>query len=474
MSDVDPSMPTDEPSHAGDARTSIEAALRSPLGTKLRVTDTTTVSAYDADQCLLAPHGTPSYVVHATQQDDVVHTLQVAHRFRTPVVTRGAGTGLTGGANAIDGCIVLDLASMDRILDIDPATRTARVEPGVINGVLDRAAANQGLAYLPDPGSKDISTIGGNIATNAGGMCCVKYGVTRNHVAELTVVLADGQVMRTGSRTRKNVTGLDLTSLVVGSEGTLGVITEATVRLHPRPTAQSTVIALFHSLENAVAAVDSITRSLLPAAVELMDAATVAAVNDFTGMGIDSRAEAVLLLRFDTGEVANAADAQQAEALMTGHKAFEVFRTDDATEGRELMAARAVALTALEKNGATLLDDVAVPVHQLPALVTGVRHIARQRDVLIATFGHAADGNMHPTIVFDPADDAARQRAAAAFDDILHLAVRLGGVLSGEHGIGVLKQHHLDKQLDPVARQVMAKMKKALDPEGILNPGRSL
>ncbi|MGP3946132.1 FAD-binding oxidoreductase [Streptomyces sp. 6N106] len=412
--------------------------------------------------------------MHATEQDDVVNTLQVAHRFRTPVVSRGAGTGLTGGANAIDGCIVLSLAAMDRIVDIDPATRTARVEPGVINGVLDRAAAQQGLGYLPDPGSKDISTIGGNIATNAGGMCCVKYGVTRNHVAELTVVLADGQIMRTGSRTRKNVTGLDLTSLIVGSEGTLGVITEVTVWLHPRPTTASTVIALFRSLENAVASVDSITRSLLPAAAELMDAATVAAVNDFTGMGIDSRAEAVLLLRFDGSEVANAADAQQADELMTGHGAFEVFRTDDAAEGKELMAARAVALTALERKGATLLDDVAVPVHQLPALVTGVRHIARQRDVLIATFGHAADGNMHPTIVFNPADDSARQRAAAAFDDILHLAVRLGGVLSGEHGIGVLKQHHLDAQLDPVAREVMAKVKKALDPMGILNPGRSL
>ncbi|MEV5778726.1 FAD-linked oxidase C-terminal domain-containing protein [Streptomyces antimycoticus] len=474
MPDPDRNIPTGEASRVDGARAPLEAALRSALGPKLRVTDPTTASAYDADQCLLTAHGAPSYVVHATEQDDVVNTLQVAHRFRTPVVSRGAGTGLTGGANAIDGCIVLSLAAMDRIVDIDPATRTARVEPGVINGVLDRAAAQQGLGYLPDPGSKDISTIGGNIATNAGGMCCVKYGVTRNHVAELTVVLADGQIMRTGSRTRKNVTGLDLTSLIVGSEGTLGVITEVTVWLHPRPTTASTVIALFRSLENAVASVDSITRSLLPAAAELMDAATVAAVNDFTGMGIDSRAEAVLLLRFDGSEVANAADAQQADELMTGHGAFEVFRTDDAAEGKELMAARAVALTALERKGATLLDDVAVPVHQLPALVTGVRHIARQRDVLIATFGHAADGNMHPTIVFNPADDSARQRAAAAFDDILHLAVRLGGVLSGEHGIGVLKQHHLDAQLDPVAREVMAKVKKALDPMGILNPGRSL
>ncbi|RZT28533.1 D-lactate dehydrogenase (cytochrome)/glycolate oxidase [Kribbella sp. VKM Ac-2569] len=452
----------------------VHAALRAALGRKVTSGDPEKMSAYLADQCLLTTAGVPAHLVRATAQEDVVETLKVAHRFQIPVVTRGAGTGLTGAANAIDGCIMLSLADMNRIVEIDPVGRLARVEPGVINGDLDRAASGHGLGYLPDPGSRDISTIGGNIATNAGGMCCVKYGVTREHVAALTVVLSDGQVLRTGSRTRKNVTGLDLTSLVVGSEGTLAVITEATVWLHPRPVGTSTVVALFGSLRQAVIAVDILTRTLAPSAVEIMDSQTIAAVNEFTRMGINTTAAAVLLLRFDGSETANSTDAELAGDLLGNHGASEVFRTNDPAEGNELMAARAVALTALESKGAILLHDVAVPVHQLPALVAGVGQIAERHELTIATFGHAADGNMHPTIVFDAADSHARHRAKTAFEEVMDLGLSLGGVLSGEHGIGVLKQQHLPKQLDPGTRNLTKRVKHAFDPMNLLNPGRAL
>jgi glycolate oxidase len=443
------------------------------LGARV-VADPDGMAGYLRDQCLLADAGVPRCVVRAESHDDVVATVAWASQHGVPIVTRGAGTGLTGAANALDGCVVLSVAGLNQIIEIDPAGRTARVQAGVLNGDLDALAAVHDLAYLPDPGSKAISSIGGNVATNAGGMCCVKHGVTRDHVAELVVVLADGRVLRTGSRTRKDVTGLDLTSLLIGSEGTLGVITEVTVWLHPRPAATSTVVGMFATVEAAVGAVVALTRLAVPAAAELMDAVTVAAVNELTGMGIDAAAGAVLLLRFDGGTPQSVTrEGEEAEELLSAHGASEVYRTDDLDEGDALMEARRVALTALERQGATLLDDVAVPVHRLPDLVEQITRIARRHDVTIATFGHAADGNMHPTVVFDAADVNSVRRARAAFEEILDLAVGLGGVLSGEHGIGSLKHPAVRRHHDGVALDVMAAVKRAFDPEGILNPGRS-
>jgi glycolate oxidase len=443
------------------------------LGARV-VADPDAMAGYLRDQCLLAEAGVPRCVVRAESHDDVVVTLAWASQHGVPIVTRGAGTGLTGAANALDGCLVLSVAGLNQIIEIDPAGRTARVQAGVLNGDLDALAADHDLAYLPDPGSKAISSIGGNVATNAGGMCCAKHGVTRDHVAELVAVLADGRVLRTGSRTRKDVTGLDLTSLLIGSEGTLAVITEVTVWLHPRPAAISTVVGIFATVEAAVGAVVALTRLAVPAAAELMDAVTVAAVNEFTGMGIDAAAGAVLLLRFDGGTPESVRrEGEQAEELLSAHGASEVYRTDDLDEGDALMEARRVALTALERQGATLLDDVAVPVHRLPDLVEQITRIARRHDVTIATFGHAADGNMHPTVVFEAADVNSLRRAHAAFEEILDLAVGLGGVLSGEHGIGSLKYPAVRRHHDGVALDVMAAVKRAFDPAGILNPGRS-
>lgn len=439
------------------------------LGSRV-VVDVERMSPWVRDQSPFAEAGAPLAVVRAASTDDVVATLRFASEHGLPVVTRGAGSGLSGGANALDGCIVLALDTMDQILDIDPARRTATVQPGVINADLGRAAAEHGLRYTPDPGSRDISSIGGNIATNAGGMSCCKYGVTADHVAGLTAVLADGSVIRTGGPMRKNVTGLDMTRLLVGSEGTLAVVVEATVWLRPAVEGESTIVAMFPTLEAAMRAVIAVTSTSTPSAVELMDRTTVAAVNAMTRMDIDATAEAVLLMTYDGPSAALEVAAGELAVLAEG--ATEVFRTDDRDEGAELMNARRMALPALELLGSILLDDVGVPVDRLPAMVTDIQAIAARHDVTIGTFGHAADGNLHPTIIFDAQDAAQRERARAAFADIVRAALALGGTVSGEHGIGSLKLPFVGEMYGPAEVALMHRIKDAFDPAGIMNPGR--
>ncbi len=436
------------------------------------VTDPDATAAFRHDHCLFAPAGVPGAVVRARDVADVVTTLQIAHRHAVPVVPRGAGTGLAGAANAIDGGIVLSLASMDAIVDLDPAARIARVQPGVLNGDLDRAARAHGLRYAPDPGSRQISTIGGNVATNAGGMCCAKYGVTADHVAALTAVLADGTIVRTGRTTRKDVAGLDLTRLLVGSEGTLAVVVEVTVRLQPDPGPPATVVASFATTGRAIEAVIALTSSTVPAAVELMDATTIAAVEKHARMGLDASAGALLLAQFDGPSAAT--DSAICTSVFSATGAAEVFATSDPDEGEAFMAARALAYPALEALGTVLLDDVAVPVPDLPALLDAIEDAAVRHGVTIGTFGHAADGNLHPTIVFDASDEAARAAARAAFEDIISAGVDLGGTITGEHGVGLLKREHLSRQLGPAELALMARVKSAFDPLGILNPGRGL
>lgn len=443
-------------------------ALQEALGGRV-VLDPQAMTAYLRDQCLLADAGEPAAVVRATSLEDVATSLRICHEHGVPVVTRGAGTGLTGGANALAGGVVLAVSGMDRILGIDQRTRLAHVQAGVLNGDLDRAARQLGLRYPPDPGSRDISTIGGNVATNAGGMCCAKYGVTRDHVAALTAVMPDGEVIRTGGPSRKNVAGLDLTQLLIGSEGTLAVIVEATLRLLPIADGPSTVVAFFDTAEAAIEAVLSIAAVAQPAAAEVMDATTIAAVDDLTHMGLDRTAGALLLIQCDGP--ARAAEMAACISACREAGATEVMDTDDAAEGEALMQARRVALTAMEALGPVLLDDVAVPVPQLPRLLAGIAEAAEHHGVTVGTFGHADDGNLHPTILIDPQDQAP---ARAAFDDIVRVALSLGGTVSGEHGIGQLKRGYLDQQLGGRQRELMAGIKRAFDPRGILNPGRGL
>ncbi|WP_338889212.1 FAD-binding oxidoreductase [Rhodococcus sovatensis] len=451
------------------------AMLRDTLSANLgdAVTyDRDVMSAFHRDQSRLTAAGQPAALVRARSVQDVVTTMTSAYAQGIPVVARGAGTGLAGAANALDGCIVLSLEAMNRILDIDPHSRTATVQSGVLNGALAAAASKVGLWYVPDPGSRAISTIGGNVATNAGGSCCAKYGVTGDHVARIKAVMADGRIIHTGANTRKNVAGLNLTQLLVGSEGTLGVIVEATVRLRVQPNAASTVVASFAEPSEAIAAVLEITRESDPCLVEIMDRTTISAVDELTHMGLDTHAGALLLVQCDGRDAANEAELCAQACNAAG--ATEVYATDDRVEGDEFMHARRMVLPALERLGGTLLDDLAVPVDKLPAMLTAIERTARSHEVLIGTFGHAADGNLHPTIIFDDNSPDETRRARCAFDDMVLACLDLGGSISGEHGIGVLKLPHLEAMVGTVERDIMARIKKALDPKDILNPGRAI
>ncbi len=451
---------------------SVRDALVGRLGPGPVVVDPDIIETYRRDHTPLVDAGVALAVVRARTVDDVVATLKVAHESGTPVVTRGAGTGLAGGANALDGCIVLSTAAMDRIIAIDAAQRTATVECGVLNGDLAAAVAGQGLWYPPDPASRAISTIGGNIATNAGGSCCLKYGVTGDHVAALTAVLADGTIIRTGGTTRKNVAGLDLTRLLVGSEGVLAVIVEATVRLRPTPRPPATLVATFATTVAAGEAIVRIEHVADPSLLELMDHATINAVEAFTRMGLDTDAGALLIAQSDGPTAVD--DIARCEQACTDAGATYVAHTTDPEEGEMFLAARRAALPALERMGSTLLDDVAVPKPAIPAMIDTIGRIARAHDVVIGTFGHAGDGNLHPTVVFHPDDAASAERAHLAFEDIVAAAVALGGTITGEHGVGSLKTSYLGQVVGAPERALMARIKAAFDPTNILNPGRAI
>jgi glycolate oxidase subunit GlcD len=445
------------------------AELRGAIAPCPLSSDPDVLASFSRDQAPLAPAGRALALVRARSAADVITTLRFAHERRIPVVTRGAGTGLAGGANATDGCILLSLLSLNQILSIDPATRTAVVEPGVLNGVLAAAAAERGLFYAPDPASREISTIGGNIATNAGGACCLKYGVTGDHVAALKVALADGTVLRTGGLSSKNVAGLDLTRLLVGSEGTLAVILEATVRLLRAPRPASTLIAFFETLNDAALAITAMDACADLSLLEIMDRVTLEAVEKHTRMQLDTSAAALVIAQSDAADAPSV--IAQCEKLCRLHAARDVTTTDDVDEGRMLLAARRMALPALERLGPTLLDDVAVPPPKIPEMLRAIGRVAAESALTIATFGHAGDGNLHPTIVFQPSQ---REVALRAFDSILRAAIELGGTITGEHGIGSLKRDQLGAMIGEPERALFSRIKAAFDPHGILNPGKAI
>ncbi|GAA2402480.1 FAD-linked oxidase C-terminal domain-containing protein [Streptomyces coeruleofuscus] len=427
---------------------------------------------YAADRSGSRPLGEPWAVVHAANPEHVRTTLRHAHALRVPVVPRGAGTGLSGGANAGTGTVVLDLSRMNRILDLDPHDQIAVVEPGVVTAELDRAAGEFGLRYAPDPASAAISTVGGNIATNAGGLRCAKYGVTRDAVLGLDVVLADGTPMRTGRRTVKGVTGYDLTALLTGSEGTLGVITAATLRLRPVPETTATVAAYFDTFAEGAEAVSALTAARLePSMAELLDGPVLAAVDDAQGTDLRSRGGALLLLQCD-GRAAGT-EAELGAQVLRG-RATSVETTDDPAEADRLLTARRLALPALERLGRVLIEDIAVPRSQLAAAVREITAIAQRHDVRIFTLAHAADGNLHPILVLDPDTPVIPDAAWQAAGDIFTAALRLGGTLTGEHGVGALKRRWLVDELGPEQYALQQRIKAAFDPHHILNPGKAL
>lgn len=448
--------------------------LREGLPPSAVVVDPDLLAAYRSDEAALCPAGRPAVAVLPTTTEQVSHVLRTASAYDVPVVPQGARSGLSGGANAIDGSIVLSLERMDRILRIDPADRVAVVEPGVITSTLARAAAALGLSYPPDPSSQDWSTLGGNIATGAGGLCCVKYGVTADFVLGLSVVLADGSVLRTGRRTVKGVAGYDLTRLIVGSEGTLGVVTEATLALRPAPGAARTLAVVFPTTAAAGAAVAAIVAAgCVPSLLEVIDGTTLRAIEALKPLGIPSGAAALLLAQSDTGAQA-ASDLAELGSICTSAGAQDVMMASDASESSMLLEARRLAYPALQRLGATLVDDVAVPRSRLAAFLDGVAAIASRSGCVIGVVGHAGDGNMHPTIVVDRSDAGGEGRARQAFDGVMQLGLDLGGTITGEHGVGRLKRPWLEGYLGPDVMALNQRIKNALDPDGILNPGAAI
>ena len=451
---------------ASDVLDDLTASL--PEGTV--VTDPDIVASYRQDRAADPSAGTPMAVVRPQRTDEVQTVLRWASAHRIAVVPRGMGTGLSGGATALDGGIVLSTEKM-RDISIDPVTRTAVVQPGLLNAEVKKAVAEYGLWYPPDPSSYEICSIGGNIATNAGGLCCVKYGVTTDYVLGMQVVLADGTAVRLGGPRLKDVAGLSLTKLFVGSEGTLGVVTEVTLKLLPAQHGACTVVASFDSVEAAARAVVTITGKIRPSMLEFMDAVAINAVEDTLRMGLDRNAAAMMVAASDDRGPAGARDAEYMAEVFTEHGATEVFSTSDPEEGEAFVAARRFAIPAVEARGSLLLEDVGVPLPALADLVGGVEKIAANHDLMISVIAHAGDGNTHPLIVFDPSDAAMEQRAQQAFGEIMDLAVSLGGTITGEHGVGRLKRPWLAGQLGPEVMELNRRIKTALDPHGILNPG---
>ena len=454
--------------------------LAAELSSGALVTDRDVIDSYSSDKALFCPAGTASALVRAADVDDVVAVMRFATAHRIPVVTQGARTGLSGAANATDGAILLNVAKLNAIIDIDEVDQTCRVQPGVINQDLKTALAEHGLSYPPDPGSVAISTIGGNVATNAGGMCCVKYGVTRDYVRGLTVVLADGTVTRLGRQTAKGVAGLDLAGLFVGSEGTLGVIVEITLGLKPLLAPPVTGVGIFPDMESAGRTVTEFMASgAAPSMLELMDGGTVGMINAYGDFGLPDGAGALLLVQSDAPGQAGVTELESFEAIARAQGADEVFFSDDPADSEMLVAARRAVSPAMEKyvsglGGGELIDDVCVPRSRLGEFFARLDEIAGRHSVEVSTAGHAGDGNMHPSVLFDAHDPASVAEAKETFAEIMQLGLDLGGTITGEHGVGYLKKDWLVRELDAGARALQTSIKAAVDPLGILNPGKML
>jgi len=438
------------------------------------VTDPDILASYTRDRSTGSAAGEPFAVVFPRSTEQVSAVMRAAHAHRVPVVPRGAGSGLSGGSNAIDGSLVVCVERMRDVVEVNGTDGYVETQPGIMNTELREHVQRHGLWYAPDPASKDFCSIGGNVNTNAGGLCCVKYGVTRDAVLGLEVVLADGRVTRLGRRTIKGVAGYDLAGMLVGSEGTLGIVTMARLRLRPPPPPATTAVAVFDDIASAGRATAAIMAELTPSMLELMDQQTLRVVEAWRPMGLDVNAGALLVAQTDGAHGAAEADADRLIQICDAHGAREGYRSEDEAESEMLLGARRMVILAMEDLGDWLLDDIAVPRSRLAQAMVRIQDIAQRHDVTICTFGHAGDGNLHPTIVTGRGDEAAAARALSAFDGILEVALELGGTVTGEHGIGNLKQRGLGRELDEVAAGLHARIKQAWDPENILNPGKSL
>jgi len=418
----------------------------------------------------------PDGVVSPGSTEQVAAILALAHRNQVPIIPRGMASGLAAGAVPFGGGLVLNLTRMNALVEIDHENMTATAQAGMITANLAAAVEAEGLFYPPDPASIRQSTLGGNVACNAGGPRCLKYGVTGDYVMALEAVLADGRVLRTGNKCIKNVTGYDLVHLLVGSEGTLAVVTEITVKLLPKPQAKRTALAIFEDIAKASAVVnDILLAGILPSTLEIVDETAIHCVEEYMNLGLDCTADAMLLVETDGDAASVEHEIERVAEICRQAGAKEVQVARNSAESDELWRARRSISPSLGRVRPNKLgEDIVVPRSAIPSMVARIKRISSKYDLPIVIFGHAGDGNLHPNILFDKRDAEESERVEAAVGDLFEAAVELGGTLSGEHGVGTLKRPYLEMALGPLAVEVMGGIKHALDPRGILNPGKVL
>ncbi len=416
----------------------------------------------------------PGCVVFAGRSGQISDILKLANQERIPVVTRGSGTGLSGGSLPVKGCIVLCTVRMDKILEVDEANLTLLCEPGVTTVNIAEAAERVGLFYPPDPGSMKISTIGGNVAENSGGLRGLKYGVTRNYVMGLEVVLPNGELMWMGNKCVKDVAGYSLKDVFIGSEGTLGVITRVLLKLIPKPAAKKTMVATYAKMDAAAQTVsDIIAAKIIPCTLEFLDRTTIHCVEDFAKIGLPLDCEALLLIETDGHPAVVSEEAAQMEAIARRNGCTEVRVAKDDAEATRLASARRSAFSALARLApTTILEDATVPRDQLAHMVRFIEGVAAKHQLKVGTFGHMGDGNLHPTFLTDERNTGEMKRVHQAFDEIFDETMRVGGTITGEHGIGVAKKEFLPKFAGDAQMRVMRELRRTLDPNRILNPGK--
>jgi glycolate dehydrogenase FAD-linked subunit len=429
--------------------------------------------SYSYDGTPLLQH-LPDAVVFAQTTQEVADILRLATARQVPVVTRGSGTGLSGGSVPVEGCIVLCLARMNKILELDTANLTIMVEPGVINMEVATRAESVGLFYPPDPGSMKVSTIGGNVSENSGGLRGLKYGVTRDYVMGLEIVLPTGEVFFTGNKCVKDVAGFSLKDLFVGSEGSLGVVTKILLKLIPKPAARKTLMATYERMDEAAATVSKIIETkIIPCTMEFMDKVTVKCIEDYSHVGLPLDCEAILLMETDGHPAAVDDEALQMERIARENGARSVSLAKDADEAAKLMTARRMAIPAMARVApTTILEDATVPRSRLAEMVRFVQKTAEKHRLIVGTFGHFGDGNLHPTFLANERNPGEIARVHEAVTEIFAYAISLGGTISGEHGIGLTKKNFLPGAIGALNVRVLKDLKRAFDPGNILNPGK--
>ncbi|MCE1187606.1 MAG: FAD-binding protein [Ignavibacteria bacterium] len=447
--------------------------IRSIVSTENLLTDDESKICYSYDGTPLFSQ-LPEAIVFPESDEHISQIMHLANENSFSVVPRGAGTGLSGGSIPVENSIVMVMTKWNNILEIDRANLTALVQPGVVTSTLQAEVEKYGLFYPPDPGSMNVCTIGGNVAENAGGLRGLKYGVTKNYVLGVEMILPDGQLLKTGGKNIKDVAGYNLRDFVVGSEGTLGIFTKVLLKLIPKPTETITILALFDTLHDSGAAVSDIIASLItPSMIEFLDNTTINCVEDYAKIGLPRNAEALLLLEVDGRGSSVREDAETIEKILKKNNASQVRLASNEAEALKLKTARRSAFSALaRKRPTTILEDATVPRSELPVMIEKISLAAKKYDVFFGNFGHAGDGNLHPTCLTDERDEQEITRAHRAFEFVFNEAIKLGGTITGEHGTGLGKKQFLESVAGIPGIEFMKKIKQSIDPNNVLNPGK--